>query len=135
MKVAMLPTSGLPAYIQEYLSGKWQLDPAGIGSWDPAGGIGVSFDLQSHAPFSGVHDPKVDALIAKGEANQKPATRAKYYAELAECLNLKAYTPFICAPSSWDSTKKCVEGEGLTTPTASFVSGSIVLWQDVSMGN
>lgn len=135
MKVSMLPTTGLPAYIQEYVSGKWQLDPAGIGSWDPAGGIGVSFDLQSHAPFSGVHDPHVDALIAKAEANRSPATRAKYYAQLAEYLNEQAYTPFICAPSSWDITAKGVEGTGLTTPTASFDSGSIVLWQDVSMGN
>ena len=134
MKVTLLATTGLPAYIQQYVSGKWQLDPAGIGSWDPAGGIGVAFDLASHAPFSGVHDPKVDQLIAQGEANQDPAIRAKYYAQLAEYLNQQAYTPFICAPASWDITAKGVRGVGLTTPTASFVSGSIVQWQDVSVG-
>jgi peptide/nickel transport system substrate-binding protein len=135
MNVRLLQTTGLPAYIQEYLSGKWQADPAGIGSWDPAGGIGVAFDLQSHAPFSGVHDPHVDELIAKAAAYQQPANRARYYAQLAEYLNQQAYTPFICAPSSWDVSAKGVEGEGLTAPTPSFVSGSIVLWQDVSMGN
>lgn len=95
----------------------------------------MAFDLQSKAPFSGVHDPHVDALIAKAEANRSAATRAKYYAQLAEYLSQQAYTPFVCAPSSWDIAKKGVEGPGLTTPTASFDAGSVVLWQDVSMDN
>jgi peptide/nickel transport system substrate-binding protein len=135
MKVSLQSSTGLPAYIQEFESGKWQLDPAGIGSWDPAGGIGVAFDLQSKAPFSGVHDPQVDALIAKAAATPVMATRAKYYAQLAEYLNQQAYTPFVCAGSSWDIAKKGVEGPGLTSVTPAFSSGLTVLWQDVSMGN
>lgn len=135
MKVALQQSTGLAAYIQEYESGKWQAVPAGIGSWDPAGGIGVAFDLSSKTPFSGVHDPKVDSLIAKAAGYQQPANRAKYYAQLAEYLNQQAYMPFICSPSAWDIAKKGVQGIGLTSVTPSFDSGSIVLWQDVSMGN
>lgn len=135
MKVALQSSSGLPAYVQEFVSGKWQAVPAGIGSWDPAGGIGVAFDLQSHSPFSGVHDPKVDTLIAKAAAYQQTANRAKYYRQLAQYLNQQAYVPFICSPSAWDIAKKGVEGPGLTTVTPAFDSGSTVLWQDVSMGN
>jgi peptide/nickel transport system substrate-binding protein len=135
MKVSLQSSTGLPAYVQEFESGKWQLNPASIGSWDPAGGIGVAFDLQSHAPFSGVHDPQVDALIAKAAATPSMPARAKYYAQLAEYLNQQALTPFVCSASSWDIAKKGVQGPGLTSVTPAFSSGLTVLWQDVSMNN
>jgi peptide/nickel transport system substrate-binding protein len=134
MKVALVADGDLAAFVAEYDTHKWTVIPASIGSFDPAGGIGVPFRLASTGPFTGIHDPIVDQYIDEGEAAVNPKVRAKYYADLAHYLSQEAYTPFICTPTSWDIAAKGVSGPGLTTATAGFGEGPLVRWEDVSMG-
>lgn len=135
MKVKITPESDLAALVAEYDTHKWTVIPAGIGSFDPAGGIGVSFRLASDGPFTGIHDKTVDKYIAEGAQSVEPNARAAAYAKLASYLNQQAYTPFICTPDSWDIAAKGVSGPGLTTATDGFGEGPLVAWEDVSMSN
>ena len=133
MTVTLKPLADLAALIEEYHTGQWQAIPAAIGAWDPAAGIGVAFRLASYGPFTGVKSPQVDRWIIAGQSAVNPAARAKAYAALAKTLSNQAITPFICAATSWDIVKKGVQGPGLTSVTAGFGEGSLVLWQDVSV--
>lgn len=135
MKVSLVADGDLAAFVAQYDTHKWTVIPASIGSFDPAGGIGVPFRLASNGPFTGIHDPTVDKYIDEGEAAVSQKVRARAYADLARYLSQQAYTPFICTPTSWDVAAKGVSGPGLTTPTPGFGEGPLVQWEDVSMGN
>ena len=58
----------LAGLIQQFVSKKWQAALQTAGAWDPAAGVGLGFRFLSASPFSGVHDPKLDALILGGQA-------------------------------------------------------------------
>ena len=133
MHVKISAISNLGAFVAEYNTHRWQVIPASIGSYDPAGGIGVAFRLLSTGPFTGVHDPIVDRYINGGAQAVNPKVRASQYAKLASYLSQAAYTPFICSPDSWDVAAKGVSGPGLTTPIGGFGEGPLVLWQDVTV--
>ena len=104
-----------------------------MGSYDPAGGVGVAFFLHSHSPFSGVNSPTVDQLINEGAAAVNPQVRATVYAKLAQLVSQQAYAPFICTATSWDVAAKGVSGPGLTTAYGSFGQGPLVQWENVSV--
>jgi peptide/nickel transport system substrate-binding protein len=127
--------SQLGAAIAEFDTHKWPAFLWVMGSYDPAGGIGVSFFLASTGPFSGVHDPTVDSLINKGASSANPSVRASAYQDLAKYMNQQAYAPFICAGSAWDAAVKGVSGPGLTTAYGSFGQGPLVQWESVSNSN
>lgn len=134
MKVQILNVPNVAEAVQLFHSGKWEIQPAALGSWDPAADTGVAFRLLSTGPFSGIKDPAVDRLITEGAATTNKVARARYYRELSSYLNEKAYMPFICAPPTWNIAAKGVEGPGLTTSLAPFAAGPQILWQDVSDG-
>ena len=133
MKVVLKGDPDIASLVATYNTHKWTIIPAAIGSWDPATATGVAFRLLSNGPFTGIADKTVDKYINAGVATSNPKARAKAYAALAKVLNQKAYTPFLCAPESWDVTKKGVTGPGLTSVTAAFGEGPLVLWEDVAM--
>lgn len=135
MKVTIKADPDLSAFVAEYNTHKWTVIPASIGSFDPAGGIGVAFRLASTGPFTGIHDPTVDKYIDAGESAVNLKVRAKAYASLAKYLSQAAYTPFVCTPTSWDIVDKGVSGPGLTTATAGFGEGPLVRWEAVSTSN
>jgi peptide/nickel transport system substrate-binding protein len=135
MKVTINSLPGLAAYIQAYESHQWEISPSGLGSWDPAGSTGLAFRLQTGSPFSGVNDPRLDAMMAEAAGTVSSSARAKLYDQIAVYLNQEAYTPFLYSTVSWDVAAKGVEGPGLTTPAPDFSNGPETLWQDVSMGN
>ena len=56
----------LAGLIQQFDTKKWQAALQTAGAWDPAAGVGLGFRFLSASPFSGVHDPKLDALILGG---------------------------------------------------------------------
>ncbi len=133
MQVTIKGDPDIASLVATYNTHKWTIIPAAIGAWDPATATGVAFRLLSTGPFTGIADKSVDKYINAGVATSNPAARAKAYASLASVLNQKAYTPFICAPESWDVVKPGVQGPGLTSVTAAFGEGPLTLWEDVSM--
>ena len=133
MKVALKGDPNIAALAATRNTHKWPIIPAAIRAWDPATATGVAVRLLSNGPFTGVTIKAVDRYVAAGVATSNPASHAKAYASLAEVLSQGAYTPFICAPESWDISAKGVEGPGLTSVTAAFGGGPLSLWEDVSM--
>jgi peptide/nickel transport system substrate-binding protein len=121
---------GLAALIQQF-QGPWQMAFQTAGAWDPAGGVGLGFRFLSQSPFSGVHDPKLDALILGGQAAVDPAQRKQMYDQAAAYIAQNAYGPFLF-PISGYNVAKGAQGPGLTTPIASVAVNPNILWEDVS---
>jgi peptide/nickel transport system substrate-binding protein len=121
---------GLAALIQQF-QGPWQIALQTAGAWDPAGGVGLGFRFLSQSPFSGVHDPKLDALILGGQAAVDPAQRKKIYDQAAAYIAQNAYGPFLF-PISGYNVAKGAQGPGLTTPIAAVAVNPNILWEDVS---
>ena len=86
------PLAGL---IQQFDTKKWEIALQTAGAWDPAGGVGLAFRFLSLSPFSGVHDPKLDALILGGQAAVDPATRKSTYDQAAAYIANNADGPFL----------------------------------------
>jgi peptide/nickel transport system substrate-binding protein len=120
----------LASLIQQF-AGPWQIAFQTAGAWDPAGGVGLAFRFFSKSPFSGVHDPKLDALILGAAAAVNPATRKSMYDQAAAYIAKMAYGPFLFPISGWNVAKGA-EGPGLTTPIPSVAVNPQVLWEDVS---
>jgi peptide/nickel transport system substrate-binding protein len=127
MHVTLDGISELAPAIEEFDTHKWPAFLWVMGSYDPAGGIGVSFFMASTGPFTGIHDPTVDKYIDEGAASVSMKARASAYADLAKYVSQQAYVPFICAATGWDAAAKGVTGPGLTT---AYGSGQ---WEDVSV--
>jgi peptide/nickel transport system substrate-binding protein len=123
------PLSGL---IQQFDTKKWQIALQTAGAWDPAGGVGLGFRFLSMSPFSGVHDPHLDALIQGAQAAIDPATRKSRYDQAAAYIAKMAYGPFLFPLASWNIAAHGVQGPGLTTPIPSVAVNPQVLWEDVS---
>jgi peptide/nickel transport system substrate-binding protein len=120
----------LAELIQQF-AGPWQIAFQTAGAWDPAGGVGLAFRFFSKSPFSGVHDPKLDALILGGAAAVNPATRKSLYDQAAAYIAKNALGPFLFPISGWNVAKGA-QGPGLTTPIPSVAVNPEVLWEDVS---
>jgi peptide/nickel transport system substrate-binding protein len=121
----------LAALIQQF-QGPWQIAFQTAGAWDPAGGVGLGFRFLSKSPFSGVHDPKLDALILGGQAAVNPAVRKKLYDQAAQYIATNAYGPFLFPISGYNVAAHGVQGPGLTTPIPSVAVNSQILWEDVA---
>jgi peptide/nickel transport system substrate-binding protein len=122
----------LAGLIQQFDTKKWQAALQTAGAWDPAGGVGLGFRFLSASPFSGVHDPKLDALILGAEGAVNPATRDSIYQQAAEYIAKNADGPFLFPLASWNVAAHGVQGPGLTTSVPSVVVNTAPLWQDVS---
>jgi peptide/nickel transport system substrate-binding protein len=122
----------LAALIQQFQGGKWQSFVQTAGSWDPAAGVGVYFRFGSKSPFSGVHDPKLDGILAAASGTVNSGTRAKDYASAAKYISDQADGPFLFAWAPSQVAKQGVAGPGLTTPLPAVVVSANVLWEDVS---
>jgi peptide/nickel transport system substrate-binding protein len=122
----------LAGLIQQFDTKKWQAALQTAGAWDPAAGVGLGFRFLSASPFSGVHDPKLDALILGGQALVNPAARDKVYQQAAQYIAKNADGPFLFPLASWNIAVHGVQGPGLTTVIPSVVVNTAPLWQDVS---
>ena len=127
--VSDFPLTGL---IQAFTSGKWQAMLQTAGAWDPAIGTGVGFRFDSHSPFSGVHDPKLDSLLEGAAGALKSSVRKKDYAEAAEYIAKQADGPFLFSYAPDQIFAKNVTGPGLSTPLPAVAVSATVLWQDVT---
>ena len=122
----------LAGLIQQFVSKKWQAALQTAGAWDPAAGVGLGFRFLSLSPFSGVHDPKLDAMILAGQAAVDPTTRDQVYQQAAQYIAKNAYGPFLFPLASWNVAVHGVQGPGLTTVIPSVVVNTPPQWQSVS---
>jgi peptide/nickel transport system substrate-binding protein len=122
----------LAGLIQQFDTKKWQAALQTAGAWDPAAGVGLGFRFLSASPFSGVHDPKLDALILGGQALVDPTARDQTYQKAAQYIAKNADGPFLFPLASWNVAAHGVQGPGLTTSIPSVVVNTAPLWQDVS---
>lgn len=122
----------LPSLIGQYQSKKWEATLEAMGSFDPAAGVGVSFRYASNSPFSGVHDPHLDALFAHAAATTNTKARQRYYNAAAAYIAKKAYSPFLFPLNGYDVAAHGVTGPGLSEPIPATVATE-VLWQDVAV--
>ena len=122
----------LAGLIQQFVSKKWQAALQTAGAWDPAAGVGLGFRFLSASPFSGVHDPKLDAMILGGQAAVDPTARDKIYQQAAQYIAKNADGPFLFPLASWNVAVHGVQGPGLTTVIPSVVVNTPPQWQSVS---
>jgi peptide/nickel transport system substrate-binding protein len=121
----------LLALVQEFRGGKWQAMTQNAGGSDPALAKGLAFRWAGNAPFTGVHDPVLDQMIAKG-LTLNPASHAagSLYDQIWRYIATKAYSPILFWVPDYSLTLHGVSGPGLTSP----LSGFQVIWQDVRWG-
>jgi peptide/nickel transport system substrate-binding protein len=119
------PLQGL---IQTFHSGGWQAMLQTAGGFNPALGTGLAFRYVSDGPFSGVHDPHLDTLVAKGAASVDPKAQDQVYREIWKYLSDKAYSPFLFSTPGYTLSAHRVAGPGISSP------GYQVVWSEVSMG-
>jgi ABC-type transport system substrate-binding protein len=67
----------LAPLIQAFQGEKWQAMLRTAGSFDPAAGVGVGFRFSSMSPFSGVHDRKLDGMLAQAAGELDQAKRGQ----------------------------------------------------------
>ena len=124
----------LNALIQAFTAngGKsWQSMIQTAGAYDPAGGVGVGFRFNSTSPFSGVHDPKLDSILAQAAGSSDLGTRCPLYNQAAAYIAKNYYGPFYFSFAPANVSVKGVAGPGLTTPLPAVSVTPAILWEDV----
>jgi peptide/nickel transport system substrate-binding protein len=109
----------------------WQAMIQTAGAYDPAGGVGVGFRFDSTSPFSGVHDPKLDTILADAEASSNLSTRCGLYDQAAEYIAKNYDGPFYFSFAPANVAVKGVAGPGITSPLPAVAVAPAVLWEDV----
>jgi peptide/nickel transport system substrate-binding protein len=123
----------LAPLIQAFQGKKWQAMLQTAGSFDPAAGVGVAFRFSSMSPFSGVHDKKLDGMLAQAAGELDQAKRGQLYADIARYMSDQSYSPFLFAFAPANVAKKGVTGPGLTSALPAVVVSPMVLWEEVSL--
>jgi len=111
----------------DYRSNDWQVKLAAGGGYDPGILLGLQFWYASHAPFTGIKDPKLDAMINEGVAVASNKARAKVYGNIYKYISDQAYSPVLFFAPYYDLTTPGVSGTGLTT------QGPEIFWDTVSL--
>jgi peptide/nickel transport system substrate-binding protein len=122
----------LATLIRTFTSKKWQAMIQTAGAYDPAAGVGVGFRFSSMSPFTGVHDPKLDAMINSAAAGLDLTTRCKIYDQIAKYISDQAYGPFYFAFAPANIVAKGVTGPGLTSVLPTVAVVPTIPWEDVS---
>ena len=121
--------------INAFTGGKWQAMLQTDGSWDPAAGVGVMFRFASTSPFSGVKDPKLDAILNQAAGTLKTKTRGTLYAQAAKYMADQAYGPNLFAFAGANVAVKGVSGPGLTSALPAVVVTPTIPWEEVGYVN
>jgi peptide/nickel transport system substrate-binding protein len=121
----------LTKVINLFNAGTWQTLLQSAGEWDPGVGIGVAFRFNSKSPFSGVHDPHLDSLLAGAGGTLDASARDSYYQQAAKYISDKAYALFgiVFAPANVAASG--VHGPGLTTKIPALAINTQVLFGQV----
>ncbi|MBO0894434.1 MAG: hypothetical protein J2O39_08655, partial [Acidimicrobiales bacterium] len=68
------------------------------------------FRFGSTSPFTGVHDPKLDAMMNQAAGTFNKAQRAADYKQLFKYISDQAYAIFMFNVPAWDIATKNVTG-------------------------
>ena len=126
------PLGGLIAAFEANGGKSWQSMVQTAGAYDPAAAIGVNFRFNSHSPFSGVHDPKLDTLLSDAQGSTNLATRCGFYDQAAAYIAKNYYGPFFFTLAPVNVAVHGVSGPGISTPLASVAVVPTIPWEDVS---
>jgi peptide/nickel transport system substrate-binding protein len=121
----------LSPLITAFMGGKWQAMLQTAGAWDPAAGVGPAFRFTSASPFTGVKDPKLDALFTQAGALSDPTSRDTLYQQIGKYISDNAYAPFGLAFAPANIAVAGVHGDGLTTKIPALLVNSGVIWDTV----
>jgi peptide/nickel transport system substrate-binding protein len=127
-------TYTLEGLIQKFQSKKWQAGLQSDGAFDPAAGVGLAFRFFSQAPYSGVHDPALDAMMAQAAATFDVNQRATLYANIAKYISSQAYSPFLIAVAPAAVAAKDVHGPGLTSGVPILAVALAPYWDEAWIG-
>lgn len=129
MKVTLALSPDLTSRIESFRHNAWQISSGGDGSWDPAGGVGIWFFFLSDSLYTGVHDPKLDALINK--ATQVPEEqRDGVYQTIAKYMSDQAYAVQMFPAPLHNVAAKNVYAPCLTTTCPTVETVPEVWWQN-----
>ncbi|HSZ48504.1 MAG TPA: ABC transporter substrate-binding protein [Streptosporangiaceae bacterium] len=128
MKVS-LSNYDLTGLIGAFTVGKWQAMLQTAGAYDPGTGVGVGFRFQSTSPFTGVHDPKLDAMLEAAGGTINSAQRLADYDRVAADIAANAYGPFLFPIAGYNIAVKGVGAPGLTSALPVTDVNPEVLWQ------
>jgi len=131
VKQSSWPLAGLIAAFTANGGKNWQSMVQTAGAYDPATGVGVAFRFNSHSPFSGVHDPKLDTLLASAAGSTELNTRCGFYNQAAEYIAKNYYGPFFFTLAPSNIAVHGVGGPGITSPLASVAVVPTIPWEDV----
>ena len=131
VKIANYPLAGLIAAFEANGGKSWTAMIQTAGAFDPAAGVGVGFRFGSMSPFSGVHDPALDKLLAQATSYTSLSQRCPYYDQAAEYIASHYYGPFYFTFAPANISVKGVYGPGLTSPLPSLAVVPVIPWQDV----
>lgn len=121
----------LPRVTQELEGRKWQAALQSNGAFDPGVSSGIPFRFGSTAPYSGVHDPALDQMIAEAGATLDEQTRGRLYADIAKYISDQAYAPFLLAVAPAAVARKGVHGPGVTTKIPLPSVSLLPVWDEV----
>jgi peptide/nickel transport system substrate-binding protein len=115
MHVTLHNDPSLAGLIETFHGGKWQAELQTAGGFDPALGVGLAFRYLSTAPFTGIHDPALDALINKAATvtNTKQATSS--YSAIWKYIAEKSYSPFLYTTPGYILSTHSIKGPGIST--------------------
>jgi peptide/nickel transport system substrate-binding protein len=123
----------LAALVEEFETGNWDAMLQTVGAWDPAAGVGVDFRFHSMAPFTGVWDEELDAMLDEAAATIDPDERDGLYFEAAQHISDNAYAPILFAIGGANVAVNGVHGPGLTTEIPSIAVATAIFWDEVWM--
>ncbi len=119
----------LGALIAAFEGKKWQIALQTCGAYTPATGVGVAFRFASNSPFSGVHSPKLDAILQAAARTTTNATRKEYYDKAAALIAKEAWGPFLFPINGYDTVVDGAGAPGLSTPLAAVDVVPAILWE------
>jgi peptide/nickel transport system substrate-binding protein len=128
MKVTLQISPDLTSRIETFKANSWEVSPGGDGSYDPAGGVGVWFWFLSTSPYTGVHDPALDALI--NDATTVPEKqRDAAYQKVAEYISNHALAVQLFPSYLFDIADHDTYAPCLTTVCPETEAAPETLWQ------
>lgn len=120
-----ITTVNLAQLVAAFQNKSWQLTLDGAGSPDPAIGLaGMSWRVESNAPFTGIHNAYLDKLINEGTGTLNMAAREKIYKQIFHYLSEQALLAFTYTAPGYNIASPTAHGPG--------ISGNQVIpsWQD-----
>jgi peptide/nickel transport system substrate-binding protein len=124
---ATIVQQSLQDQVKAFQTRSWQAVLGAIGGFDPVLVTGYPLRFESSGLFSGVHDQKLDALIAQASASLSSSVETATEDKIFQYISDQAYAPLLFVTPLINLTEPSVSGPGLST------SGYQTEWQNVKV--